>query len=207
MRRTWSRLLTMGMVAAAPCVAAAAGTLTLHLDPAGSSASFTLDATLHTVHGELGPASGDIAFDPDGSMAGGEVVIDLTGADTGNGRRDNKMHEKILETDRFPSSTLRVERINLPRPIHQGRNELQLMGELTLHGDAHEVSLPAVAELDGDRVTATAWIDVPFVDWGLDDPSFFVLRVGKTVRVEIQASGRLEGELPPSAREPAARRR
>jgi polyisoprenoid-binding protein YceI len=197
----------MGLVLAAPSAAATAGTLTLHLDPAGSSASFTLDATLHTVHGELGPASGDVAFDPETAEASGEVVIDLTGADTGNGRRDTKMHEKILETDRFPSSTLRVQRINLPRPIHQGRNELQLLGELSLHGATHQVSLPAVAELDGDRVTATAWIDVPFVDWGLDDPSFFVLRVGKSVRVEIRAAGRLEGELPASALEPAAQRR
>lgn len=191
MRKPWSRLLVLGLLVA-PMGASAGETLILHLDPDATSANFELSATLHTVHGYLGPASGQIVFDPADSAAKGEVVIDLAGADTGNGRRDRKMHQKVLETDRYPTSTFQVERIDLPRPLHEGRNDLQLHGELSLHGVTHPVSLPAVVEIDGDRVTATAWVDLPYLEWGVDNPSFFLLRVKKTVRVEIEAAGRIE---------------
>lgn len=179
--------------------ASAGEMLVLHLDPEETSLDFILEATMHTVHGHLGSASGRIAFDPASTLASGELVIDLGGAETGVGRRDKKMHAKILETDRYPTAVFRVNRIDLPRSLQQGRNELQLHGELELRGTRHPVLLPAVAQLDGDRITATAWLDIPYIDWGLEDPSFFVLRVAKTVRVEIETAGRLEGTLPASA--------
>ena len=203
MRRTSSVCLFLGLLATAG-PASAAEMLVLHLDPENTSVDFLLDATMHTVHGHLGSASGRIAFDPASALATGELVIDLADADTGVGRRDRKMHEKILETDRYPTAVFRVNRLDLPQSLQQGRNELQLHGELELRGARHAVAVPAVAILDGDRITATAWLEIPYIDWGLEDPSFFVLRVAKTVRVEIETAGRLEGELPASA---AAERR
>lgn len=203
MRRTSSVCLFLGLLATAG-PASAAEMLVLQLDPERTSVDFLLDATMHTVHGHLGSASGRIAFDPASALATGELVIDLADAETGVSRRDRKMHEKILETDRYPTAVFRVNRLDLPQSLQQGRNELQLHGELELRGARHAVAVPAVAILDGDRITATAWLEIPYIDWGLEDPSFFVLRVAKTVRVEIETAGRLEGELPASA---AAERR
>lgn len=198
MPRTISAWIVAGVLC--PGTALAAGEMIVfHLDAEETSVDFQLGATLHTVQGSLGSASGRIAFDPASGLAAGEVVIDLTGAETGVERRDSKMHEKILETDRFPKAVYRVERIDVPdRHLELGRNDLQLHGTLEFHGATHPVSVPAVASLEGDRVSATAWIEVPYVEWGLPDPSFFVLRVGKSVRVEIEAAGRLEGNLPPA---------
>lgn len=178
--------------------------LVLHLDPERSSLDFVLDATLHTVRGSLGRPSGRIAFDPATGVATGEVVIDLARADTGIERRDQKMHEKVLETDRYPTAVYTIDRIDLPASLQQGRNDVQLHGVLELQGEVHHVAVPAVAVVEGDQVSATGWIDVPYVDWGLPDPSFFVLRVGKTVRVELAIAGALEGELPPAPATAAA---
>lgn len=203
MRRTWSAWALLGLLLVAP-PASAGEMLVLHLDPESTSVDFLLDATMHTVHGHLGSASGRIAFDPASALATGELVIDLAGAETGVGRRDKKMHEKVLETDRYPTAVFRVNRIDLPHSLQQGRNELQLHGELELRGARHAVALPAVAVLEGDRIAATAWLEIPYIEWGLEDPSFLILRVAKTVRVEIETAGRLEGELPASA---AAERR
>lgn len=204
MRRTSSVCLCLGLLA----VAGPAGggeMLVLHLDPESTSLDFVLDATMHTVRGRLASASGRIAFDPETALASGELVIDFAEADSGIARRDRKMREQVLETDRYPTAVYRVDRLDLPHSLKQGRNELQLHGELDFHGSKRQVSVPAVATLTGDRVTATAWLDIPYVAWGLDDPSFLVLRVGKTVRVEIEIAGRLEGELPAPAA-PANRR-
>lgn len=204
MRRTSSVCLCLGLLAAAG-PAGGGEMLVLHLDPESTSLDFVLDATMHTVRGRLASASGRIAFDPETALASGELVIDFAEADSGIARRDRKMHEQVLETDRYPTAVYRVDRLDLPHSLKQGRNELQLHGELDFHGSKRQVSVPAVATLTGDRVTATAWLDVPYVAWGLDDPSFLVLRVGKTVRVEIEIAGRLEGELPAPAA-PANRR-
>lgn len=178
--------------------------LVLHLDPERSTLDFVLDATLHTVRGSLGRPSGRIAFDPATGVATGEVVIDLARADTGIERRDQKMHEKVLETERYPTAVYTIDRIDLPASLQQGRNDVQLHGVLELQGETHHVAVPAVAVVEDDQVTATGWIDVPYVDWGLPDPSFFVLRVGKTVRVELAIAGALEGKLPPTPATAAA---
>lgn len=195
MRKSWGLFLLSGLVFA-PHPAPAGEMLVVHLDPERSSLDFVLDATMHTVRGHLGEASGRIAFDPESGLATGEVVVDVSRADTGIERRDRKMHEKVLESDRFPTAVYTVERIDLPGSLQQGRNEIQLHGILDFHGSNHPVAVPAVVTLEGDRVSATGWLEVPYVDWGLPDPSFFVLRVGKTVRVELEVAGRLDGEVP-----------
>ncbi len=200
MPRTRRTCLVALCALAAGSTAAAAAPLVFHLDPERSTVRFQLDATMHDVHGTLGPASGDVRFDPDGAAAAhGEVVIDVTRADTGIGRRDRKMHQLILETDRYPTATYRIDRIDLPGGLRQGRNDLQLHGDLTFHGARHRVAVLTVARVEGNRVEATASFDVPYVEWGLRDPSFFVLRVGKTVRVELDVAGLLEGTIPPAA--------
>jgi len=198
MVKSWGAVLLFSGVLAGPASAQTGEMLVLHLDPERSTLDFVLDATLHTVRGSLGRPSGRIAFDPASGWATGQVVIDLARADTGIDRRDKKMHEKVLATDRYPEAVYTIDRIDLPASLQQGRNDVQLHGVLELQGKTHEVAVPAVAEVEGDQVTATGWIDVPYVDWGLPDPSFFVLRVGKTVRVELAIGGALEGKLPPA---------
>lgn len=205
MRKTWSSFLLLGLVLA-PLPAPAGEMTVVHLDPDRSSLEFVLDATMHVVEGHLGSASGRIAFDPESGLATGEVVVDLAGAETGIERRDRKMHEKVLESDRFPTAVYTLERIDLPGPLQQGRNEVQLHGILDFHGSSHPVAVPAVATIDGERLSATGWLEVPYVDWGLPDPSFFILRVGKTVRVELEVAGRLDREVP-AAPEPASKPR
>ena len=203
MSRTWIVVVLLSAVLGIGA-RAAADPLTLRLDPQKSSVGFVLGATMHKVDGRLGPASGAIRFDPATGQASGSIVIDLTHADTGNSRRDQKMHEKILETGDYPVATYRVTRISFEGPLHPGTNDLQLHGELDIRGATHPIDVLAQATLDGHRVHATGALQVPYVDWGLEDPSFFVLRVAKQVDVELTIEGTLEGELPGTAAAPAA---
>src|SRR4051794_15849309 len=187
--RTTALLLALILALAA---AAAAQTLTFDLDPQATQVTFGFGATLHSVKGALRVPAGKVQLDIATGKASGEIVLDMTSATTGNARRDKKMHEKILETSHYPQAVLHVERID--GELHrEGRSELQLHGTLDFHGASHPVALPAVANAKGDRVTATGVLAIPYVQWGLKDPSFFILRVEKEVKVQVRAVGKVSG--------------
>ncbi len=168
----------------------AAETLTFELDPKSTKVELTFGATLHTVNGSLRAESGTVQVDPETGKASGWIVLDATSATTGNSRRDKKMHEKILESRRYPDIVFHVERISgaLQRA---GRSEVQLHGALEMHGTRRPIAMPATVLVEGDRARATAYLTVPYLEWGLKDPSFFVLRVAKEVRVVVRAAGHL----------------
>jgi hypothetical protein len=44
--------------------------------------------------------------------------------------------------------------------------------------------------LDGERVEASGTFRIPFVEWGMADPSVFILRVEKFVTVDVTLRGR-----------------
>ena len=58
-----------------------------------------------------------------------------------------------------------------------------------IHGDEHEITVPAQVELAPDHWSLTVHFKVPYVKWGMKDPSTFVLRVDKTVAIDLRASG------------------
>ena len=91
---------------------AGAQTLTFDLDPQATQVTFGFGATLHSVKGTLKVPAGKIQLDIATGRASGEIVLDLASASTGNSRRDKKMHEKILETARYPQAVLHVERVD-----------------------------------------------------------------------------------------------
>ena len=168
-----------------------AESVTFELDPKATFITFTFGATLHTVNGGLQAKHGTVKIDTETGAASGWIVMDATSAHTGNSRRDRKMHEKILESRRFPDIVFDVQHVG-GKINRMGRSELKLQGILDFHGDRRFIDLPVVATAEGNRVTATGSLLIPYVQWGLRDPSFFLLRVEKEVRVTIKAVGRLQ---------------
>lgn len=49
--------------------------------------------------------------------------------------------------------------------------------------------MDAQGRVEGGRVIATAHFAVPYVQWGLKDPSMLFLTVSKSVDIEITAAG------------------
>lgn len=185
-----SRKTVLALLVALAAVSARAEQRVLVLDPAASKVSFTLEATGHDVEGMLAVKSGRIAFDPATGAASGEIAIDLKSAQTGNKSRDKTMHEDVLESGEHPLAVFRAQKLN-GTVAASGTSQVTLDGTLSLHGAEHKVSLPAKVEVQNGRVKAETRLTVPYVGWGLHDPSIAFLRVAKAVSVKVLAEGSL----------------
>lgn len=171
------------------------------VDSATTKVTFRLGATGHDVDGTFAKPSGALQFDPEAGTVSGTITLDLRGADTGNTKRDKQMHQDVLETEKFPVATFTAKALK-GKLAASGTSEITLVGELNLHGADHPVEIPAKVTIDGGQLSVDAGFAVPFVEWGLKDPSWFVLRVDKAVQVKINGAGALTAAAP--AAPPAA---
>jgi hypothetical protein len=72
-----------------------------------------------------------------------------------------------------------------------GDSTIQVSGVFTLHGAAHDLTLPMQIHIDGANLTAKGSFIVPYVQWGLKDPSIFILKVAKEVGIDLTLVGKL----------------
>jgi polyisoprenoid-binding protein YceI len=170
---------------------AAAGELrsgTLELDPSKTVIKFSLPGNLRTTHGTFKLERGTITGDPATGKAGGSIVVDARSGDSGIGMRDKDMRESVLETQRYPDITFDPQHFTL-EPKGGGQFQSTMQGVLTLHGGRHNVAFTAQGKLVGDNLAATAHFSVPYVAWGLKDPSILFLTVAKQVDIDIATAG------------------
>jgi len=189
-----SGIAILSVLLALPAAATAAERV-VALDPATSRVTFTLGTTFHEVHGTMALTAGVIRFDPGTGAASGTITVDARRTETGNKKRDQTMHQDVLESERFPTIGFRVERIE-GRLVDPGRSELRLVGVMSLHGADHPMTLQATVESADGRVSGTLRFPIPYVEWGLHDPSFLVARAEKTVEVSVHAKGTWRNEGP-----------
>ena len=181
------RLLIGLILTAAPQFGQA---LMLQIDPAATHIGYTLGDVLHTVRGSFRLKHGEIRIVPSTNAASGLLVVDAASGASGSTARDRRMHQNILESDRYPEITFAPDRV-IGKLNTDGPCDVQLHGTFTIHGTPHELTMPVHAELGHDRVAATASFPVPYVKWGMKNPSTFILRVKDTVQIDMKISGRV----------------
>ena len=164
----------------------------LALDAAASEVTIDLPATGHDVHGAFRIRGGAIDFDPAAGTASGEIVVEAASGETGNGSRDKTMRDDVLEAPKFPDIRFVAERFVGDLPA-SGSGEVELVGKLSVHGAAHPLSLKAKVTVEGSRLRVKTTFPVPFLDWGMKDPSVLFLRVEPVVLVAVSAEGELSG--------------
>jgi polyisoprenoid-binding protein YceI len=171
------------------CAAALAQSTSIEIDPAKSDAEFVVGSTLHTVHGTFRMKRGAIRFDPETGKAGGELVVDATSGSSGSDGRDRRMHKEILQSDRYPEIVFRPDRVEGKIPA-EGASQVQLHGMFSIHGADHEMTVPVDVQAAGGTYTATAHFVVPYIQWGMKNPSTFVLRVNDKVEITVHTVAR-----------------
>ena len=184
----------IGALAQSPSLAKPASSLqhplVLKVDPAQSTLHFSLSATAHTVHGTFAIKSGELRFGPGAGDAGGQIVADATSGKTGNDSRDKNMHSDVLQSARYPEIVFRLQRVEGSIPA-QGSATVTLIGTFLVHGAEHPLSIPVQAEITVSHWKGTAAFTVPYVEWGLKNPSNFLLKVSPSVDISLDLSGTL----------------
>jgi polyisoprenoid-binding protein YceI len=161
---------------------------TLNFDPAQTTVNFTLGDVLHTVHGSFRLKTGQVRFDPATNSISGELVVDAPSGNSGSTGRDRKMHKEILQSAQYSEVTFRPDRVD-GKVLASGRSAVQVHGMFGILGVEHEITVPAQVELAPDHWSLAVHFAVPYVKWGLKDPSTFILRVEKTVDIDLNARG------------------
>ncbi|MFZ0619760.1 MAG: YceI family protein [Candidatus Acidiferrales bacterium] len=194
--RGWALLAAiqpaLWMIAALP---ARAQDTVYTLDAAQTQIHYELSATLHTVHGVFKLKSGKIRFDAHTGKASGAIVVDATSGNSGTESRDAKMHASVIESAKYPEFVFTPTHVKGAIPSGHGSpgaSQMEVQGTFRIHGQDHPLILIfQVQPPSGGELRASTNFSIPYVQWGMKNPSTFLLHVGEQVDVEVQAEGRL----------------
>jgi polyisoprenoid-binding protein YceI len=164
---------------------------TIDLDPGHTAITFTLGDVLHTVHGTFKLKRGCLKFDSATGKAAGEIVVDVASGNSGNGARDKRMHKDILESARFPEAVFTPDHVTGELAAH-GTSEIDVHGTFQIHGSTHDITMHFRADAADTQLTASTSFEIPYVQWGMKNPSNFLLKVNDKVKLDVQALGRLQ---------------
>jgi polyisoprenoid-binding protein YceI len=161
------------------------------LDPAQTEIHWKLSG-LHPVHGTFKLKSGEFLFNPKTGIAEGEILVDATTGESGNKDRDKRMQDEVLQSNRYPAIFYHPTNLKGPFKAGDGTQDLTGQGTFNIHGADHSLELPLKVQISGDAVTATTRFAVPYVEWGMKNPSKFLLRVSKQVEIEVTSKGTIK---------------
>jgi len=163
---------------------------TFTVNPDASKVAFSLTGTGHAVYGTFHVQSGSIEFDPGATDISGSVVVAAGSGDSGDKGRDKNMKTQVLDVTHFAEVSF-VPKSYQGALAATGDSSIQVTGTFTLHGTPHELTVPMQIHIEGANLTAKTHFIVPYVQWGLKDPSVFILKVAKEVGIDLTLVGSL----------------
>ena len=96
-------------------------------------------------------------------------------------------NENYMESDRFPRATFSGRFVGLEAAMlaPAGPHNVQVAGDLTLHGVTHRVQVPATLELRAGQLLATAVFPVSPADYNIEVPLIVRDNIAKVVSVRL----------------------
>ena len=161
---------------------------TFVVNPDASEVKMALNTTHEVVNGTFHVQSGSIEFDRGTSKISGSVVVLAGSGKTGNDSRDKKMNKDILKVEQYATASFEPKTYS-GNLAASGDSNLQVTGTFTLLGTPHEITVPLGVHLEADRATAKAHFVVPYVQWGLKNPSFLIWKAENDVAIDLDLVG------------------
>ncbi len=168
-----------------------------------SSASFTSDALLETIHGTTSGLSGSISVDlADPGTATGNVTFAATGLRTGNDMRDEHLHSDDWLGSGDVTFAITGVDIGSAALTHGATATATVTGTLTIKGTSQDVSAPANVtyyEIENPQVAGTAYIennllrvttefDIQLSDFGINVPAPLQNKLSNTLTLDVRVT-------------------
>ena len=163
---------------------------TFVVNPDASEVKITLNTTHEIVNGTFHVQTGSIEFDRSTPKMAGSVVVLAGSGKTGNDSRDKKMNKDILKAEQYATVSFEPKTYTGAIAL-SGESNLQVTGIFTLLGTPHEITIPILVHVEGTAATAKAHFVVPYVKWGLKNPSFLIWKADDDVAIDLYLAGRL----------------
>jgi polyisoprenoid-binding protein YceI len=154
-----------------------------------SELSFELPTSLHLAEGKVGAWKGQVTVDPgEPGIVHASLEIDARSLETGSKGRDEDMHGKVLESDKFPAILFRAGRYRGDLgDFSPGRTvTVELDGELEIHGVTKPVQASLECRVFSDHVSVAGSVPLRWKEYGLRDMSKLLLRIHDPMKVNFR---------------------
>ena len=162
----------------------------LELQPAKTTIAYSLEGWPHHTQGTFALEHGVIRLYPQTGKMDGIIIVDAASGNSGHPVRDERMKSSILEVDRFPDISFAPQQVVSHGNV-QGEFPVTVRGLMLLHGAQHDFTIKASVRRDGNDVTIHCNFAIPFVEWGLEDPSILMFKVSKEVDIDVTINAHL----------------
>jgi len=163
---------------------------TFAVNPDASEVKMKLNTTHEVVNGTFHVQSGSIEFDRGTPKMSGTVVVAAGSGKTGNDSRDKKMNKDILKVEQYTTVSFAPKTYQGTIPA-SGDSTVQVSGVFTLLGTPHDITIPMQIHVDGSKATAKAQFTIPYVQWGLKNPSFLIWKAENDVAIDLSLVGQI----------------
>lgn len=152
----------------------------------GSYAGYRLDEVLRgedvTVTGRTEDVTGEVTI-AEGEVTEASIEVKVATIATDSGSRDGYFRDNAIEAEQFPTATFELTE---PAALEAGATEVELVGDLTVHGETKSVTVDA--EVGGDGASAlqvVGSVPITFADFGVEAPNLGFVSVEDTGSVEF----------------------
>ncbi|MFI5622864.1 YceI family protein [Nocardioides sp. NPDC051685] len=152
----------------------------------GSFAGYRVDEVLQgedvTVTGRTEDVTGQVTI-AEGEVTEASIEVKVATIATDSDRRDDYFRGSAIEAERFPTATFELTE---PAALAEGATDVELVGDLTVHGETRPVTVDA--EVGGDGASAlqvVGSVPITFADFGVEAPNLGFVSVEDTGSVEF----------------------
>jgi polyisoprenoid-binding protein YceI len=141
-----------------------------------STSAENIDATNNEVFSLVDLTKGEVAF---------QVLV--TGFKFKKALMEEHFNENYMESTKYPKATFQgtITDLNKVNFKNNGAYQVNVTGNLTMHGITNKITMPATIKVQGGKFNAVSKFNVALADYKIKIPSLVSKQVAETVEVAV----------------------